>query len=122
MERNRNYFIPIQGIGLVEDTSASVDLCSIPEYTPEMYLYLEKLNFSVSKASVGGDGVCEIKDDRGNVIWSIATDVVKDVPLDFGGDGVKVNDQPVTLIQGVVSGADTQATVSISITAHMDRR
>lgn len=119
--RNRNYFIPIEGIGYVNNDSASALLCTIPEYDPDMFFYLEKLNFSVSKAAVGGSGICEIQDHRGNIIWSINVDVVKDLSLDFGEDGVKVDEHPVGSLLVALSGADTQATVSVSVLGHLDR-
>ena len=119
--RNRNYFIPIEGIGYIEEEDASAELCSLPVYDPDMYFYLEKLNFSVSVASIGGDGVCEIRDTRGNVVWSINTDVVKDVTLNFNDDGVKLKNQPIEGLNASVSGADTQASVSVAVVAHLDR-
>jgi len=119
--RNRNYFIPLEGIGYVDEENASAELFTVPVYDPDMYFYLEKLDFSVSKAAIGGEGVCQVKDTRGNVVWEINVDVVKDVPIDFSPDGVKLNDQPVEGLTAVVSGALTQATVSVAVVGHLDR-
>src|SRR3990167_2669790 len=89
--------------GQATNEDASVDLVSNPGST--MFVYIEKLDLSVFKASSGGGGIAEIKDTDGNVIYTINTDGVKDISLDFGEEGLKIG--PNLGIQLAVSGAQS---------------
>ncbi|TAL13928.1 hypothetical protein EPN95_04545 [Patescibacteria group bacterium] len=113
---NRYEYPQINAAGQATNEGASVDLVSNPGST--MFVYIEKLDLSVFKAASGGGGIAEVKDTDGNVIYTISVDGVKDIPLDFGEEGLKVG--PGVGIQLAVSGAQSeQASVSAALSGHL---
>jgi len=109
--------------GIVEEENASLQLIDpTNKNAAGLYLYIEKINISVYKAAVGGNGLLTIQTDDADWVWSVDTDTVKDFPIDWGEAGVKVSTMANPGLQAFVSGADTQASVSVGITAHYDRR
>jgi len=119
------YYEQENAIGIVEEDNASLELIPTthgPRQTPyDLYLYIEKITFSVYKAAIGGGGICNIQTDEGDVVWTINVDGIKDFTVDWGEEGVKVGTDMDPGLQAVVSGADTQASVSVGITAHYNR-
>lgn len=108
------------GRGIVDHANASLEI--IPELTSELpYLYLRTLMISVFKAAIGGGGILEVKTiDNGTVIWSINVDSTKDLSFPWGSEGTKVSDVKYDGLYAVVSGADTQASVSVGMVVHND--
>ena len=119
------YYPQENAAGTVEEDAASLQLIPVlhgTRQTPyDLYLYIEKLTFSVSKAAIGGTGICTIQTNEGVVVWTISTGAVTNFTIDWGEEGVKVGTEMDPGLQAVVSGADTQASVSVGITAHYNR-
>lgn len=106
----------VSASGVVNNETASLDLVTNPGSA--MFVYIEQLTMSVFIAASGSGGIAEIKDTNGGVIYTINTDGVKDINLEFGEEGLKVG--PGVGIQLVVSGAQTkQASVSAALTGHL---
>lgn len=113
---NKYKYQQISATGQVTNAEASLEIVSNPG--SDIYLSIEKVNFSVFEAAIGGGGICELKDTDGNVLYTFNVDGVKDIPLDWGDEGLEIG--PGKGLQFVVSGADTkQASVSIAIHAHI---
>lgn len=113
---NKYKYQQISATGQVTNAAASLEIVSNPG--SDIYLSIEKANFSVFEAAIGGGGICELKDTDGNVLYTFNVDGVKDIPLDWGDEGLEIG--PGKGLQFVVSGADTkQASVSIAIHAHI---
>ena len=109
--------------GIVDEDAASLQIVPVSTSNPDFFPYIEKIHFSVYKAAVGGTGICTIQTDHGDVIWKISVDGIKDVVVDWGEVGLRVGGKDANLgIQAVLSGAGTQASVSIGIAGHYDRR
>ncbi len=119
------YYLQENASGIVEEDAASLQLIPIlhgARQTPyDLYLYIEKISFSVYKAAGGGGGICTIQSNEGEVVWTINVDGVKDFVIDWGEEGVKVGTEMDPGLQAVVSGAGTQGSVSVGITAHYNR-
>ncbi len=119
------YYPQENAVGTVDEDAASLQLIPIlhgTRQTPyDLYLYIEKISFSVHKAAIGGAGICTIQTNEGVVVWTINADGVKDFTIDWGEEGVKVGTEMDPGLQAVVSGANTQASVSVGITAHYNR-
>ena len=108
------------GIGTVTEDEASITL--IPDTKNELYLYVERIGISVYRAAIGGGGILQIKESDGDaIIWTVNVDGIKDVSIDWGDEGAKASNNQGTGLIAVLSGADTQASVSIGITAHYNR-
>lgn len=111
--------------GIVEEDAASLQLIPTThgprEVSYDLYLYIEKISFSVYKAAIGGGGICTIQTNEGDVVWTLNVDGVKDVTVGWEDEGVKVSDTKDPGLQAVVSGGDTQASVSVGIAAHYNR-
>jgi len=109
--------------GIVDNENASLQIISSESKHATLYLYIERLNFSVYKAAVGGGGICTVQTDDGTHIWTVDVDTARDIPsVDFGEFGYKVHDDENVGVQAVLSGADTQASVSVGIVGHYERR
>ena len=109
----------LQVVGQVTNAAASLDL--VTEQGSDTYIYLEKVNFSVWLAAIGGGGVCELKDTDGNIVYKFNVDGIKDPALDWGDEGLRIG--PGVGLQAVVSGAaNAQASVSISLNGHTDTK
>ena len=106
-------------IGVVSNEDAS--LCPISAVGEGVYLYIEKLNISISKAAVGGDGILQIKDTNGLVKWEMNVDGVKDFNLNFGDEGVLIGED-VGLLATVSGAGTTQASVSVGGKGHVSMR
>lgn len=119
------YYDQINAAGIVEEDAASLQIIPNVHGTRgdkyDMYLYVEKINFSVHKPAIGSNGICIIQSNAGDVLWKINVDGVKDPVIDWGTEGVKVGTEKDPGLQAVVSGADTQASVSVGVTAHYNR-
>jgi len=109
------------GWAQVTNDNASAELIPRPagEYwSPSAaYLYLEQASFSVYEAATGGGGVVKLLDTDGVEVWSAAADTVKDVVLDFGCEGIRLN-RGVGLQAIVSDGQTRQASVSVGVKAH----
>ena len=107
-------------IGAVTEDEASIEI--LPDTKNELYLYVERIAISVYKAAIGGNGILQIKESDGDkVVWTTNVDGIKDVSIDLGDEGAKASDNQGTGLIAVLSGADTQASVSIGITGHYNR-
>lgn len=120
-----NYYDQINAAGVVDEDAASLQLIPNVHGTRgdkfDMYLYVEKISFSVYKPAIGSGGICTIQSNEGDHVWTINVDGVKDPVIDWGTEGVKVGSEKDAGLQAVLSGADTQASVSIGVTAHYNR-
>lgn len=87
--------------------------------TKNFYLYLEKGKISVYKAAEGSGGILELADTNGGVFDRINVDGVKDILLDYGTEGLKVSTDTDIGIQALVTGATTQASVSVALIGHL---
>ena len=82
------------------------------------YTYIEKLVISVYEPASGG-GKFRLQDSDGNPIYTINADGVRDIPLDFGEEGLKVSDSVDMGLVAIVYGAQIkQASVSVALTGH----
>ena len=109
--------------GIVTEDAASLQLIDATNLNAAgLFLYIEKINISVFKAAVGGNGLLTIQTDDAEWVWHTDTDSVKDFAIDWSEAGVKIGTLTNPGLQAFVSGADTQASVSVGITAHYDRR
>lgn len=98
----------------VTNENASADLAANPG--SEQYVVYDKLHISVFKAAdtggLGG-GILEIKDTVGTVLHTFNVDEVKEISVNLGTEeGHKIG--PNLGLQAVLSGAGTQASVSIT--------
>ena len=88
----------------------------VPAPGSGMYVHIESINISVFRASTGG-GIVRIQDTDGGVIWTMNTDGVKDIKLEFGQSGYLVGEN--LGVQAVVGDSNgEQASVSISVVGH----
>ena len=115
---NKNGHPWYTAVGTVTEDDASLELVAAGAVT-NLYRYIEKLSFSVYKAAIGGGGILEIRDTDGNIFWTINVDAVKDIHLDWGEEGVKVSNVKNLGLEAVLSGAGTQASVSIGVSGHL---
>lgn len=119
------YYDQINATGVVEEDAASLQIIPNVHGTRgdkfDMYLYVEKISFSVHKAAIGGNGVCTIQSNEGDHVWTISVDAITNFTIDWGTEGVKVGSEKDAGLQAVVSGAGTQGSVSIGVTAHYNR-
>jgi len=114
----RAKYTEVTGTGIVEEDAASLEIVSPDTGTTDVYLYIEKMYFSVFKAAAGGGGILEIKDTDGEVFFTVNVDAIKDVPFDFGEEGIRISDTKNVGLQAVVSGAATQASASVAVICH----
>ena len=119
------YYPQENAVGTVDEDNASLQLIPVlhgdRQVPYEQYLYIEKISFSVHKAAIGGTGVCTIQTNEGVVVWTIGAAGITNFTIDWGEEGVKVGIEMDPGLQAVVSGAGTQASVSVGITAHYNR-
>lgn len=116
---NRYEYPQVNCVGEVTNDSANLDLVAVQGST--MYIYIENINFSVYEAAIGTGGKFRLQDTLGNIIYSVNTDSVKDIPLNFGEEGIKIG--PGVGIQAIVYGAGvTQASVSVALSGHLSFR
>ena len=111
-------YVQLNGFNILDHDNAADAI--IPAPNQDLYLYIEKLVVSVYEPAIGGSGILEISDTMGNVFWRLNVDGVKDFELDFGSEGQKVGEDVDVGMQALLSGANTQAGVSIAIIAHLD--
>lgn len=111
-------YVQLANVAVITHDDASVDIIPNPEQG--LYLYVEKAIISVYEAAIGGGGILELLDTDGDPFYRLNVDGVKDLLLDFGAEGVKVGSVINLGLQAMLSGADTQASVSLAITAHLD--
>jgi len=113
---DRYEYPQVNGYANLTNEAASADLISNPG--TGIYLYLERGNLSVHKMAADIGGKCELKDTNGNVIFTIDTDSLRDVPLNFGDEGIKLG--PEVGLQAVVSGGGIeQASVAVALSGHL---
>lgn len=121
-----NEYLQHNATGVVSEESASLQIIPATHGLKgdkyDLYLYVEKIHFSVYKAAIGGGGICTIQTNDADHVWTIDVDGIKDVVVDWENEGVKVSDVKDPGLQAVLSGADTQASVSIGIVAHYNRK
>jgi len=87
--------------------------------TDEMYLYIDRIEASVYKAASSlTDGILELLDSDGNWVWTMNVGSVKERQFEFGNEGLRVGKS--TGLQALLSGASTQASVSLAIVWHLD--
>jgi len=109
--------------GIVEEDNASLQLIDATnKHAAGLYLYIEKIIVSVYKAAVGGNGLLTIQTDDAEWVWYINVDGIKDFDAEWGEAGVRIGTITNPGLQAFVSGAATQASVSVGITAHYDKR
>ena len=111
-------YVQLSGVKILTHDNAAGNI--IPNPKQNLKLYIERLIVSVYEAAIGGDGILEISDTKGNVIWRLNVDGVKDFDLPFGDLGTKVSEDINVGVQAMLSGASTQASVSIAVMAHLD--
>jgi len=97
----------------------SSTIISNPEQ--DMYTYVEMIDLSVYQAAEGGGGLMEITDTNGNVFRRYNVDGIKDIFVDYGKKGMKISDDKDVGVQVLLSGATTQASVSVAVRIHLDK-
>lgn len=103
--------------GKVTNESPVFDIIS-ESTVGNMYLYIDRVNFSVYEAAQGGGGICQLKDTDGNVIYTFNTDGVKDIFLELNINGLSLN-QSKGLSFIVLGAQKKQASVSIMFSGHL---
>ena len=112
---NKYDYPRVNAVGQITNDSATLDL--VPAVGADLYLFAERIVFSVYEASEGGGGICEVKDTDGDVIYTISVDGIKDITLDFGEEGIEVG-KGVGLQAVLSGGVVKQASVSIAYRGH----
>lgn len=106
----------VTGIAELSNESASVQLVAQPGST--LYLFLERLDISVSKAATGGGGEIIVKNSTGDTVWRVNADGVKDVSLNWGEEGVRTG--PGEGLVAVTANAQgNQAQASVAFVGHL---
>jgi len=108
------------GHAILDDNTMSNTIIANPRQN--MYSYVEIIDLSVYEAAEGGGGILEIADTNGNVFRRYNTDGVKDIYVNYGKKGIKLSDDKDVGVQVLLSGALTQASVSIAIRIHLDNK
>lgn len=113
---NRYENMVVSAASEVDNSSGSATLVEAPG--PTLYLWIERLNISVSKAATGGGGEVIVQTTAGTVIYRVNADGVKDVPLNWGDEGLRVG--PGVGLQAVTANAQgNQATASVAVSGHL---
>jgi len=99
-------------------TDDNISSAIVTAATDDMYLYIDRIEVSVYKAASSVDGVLELLDSDGDWIWTTNVGSVKERSFEFGNQGLRVG--RATGLQAVLSGASTQASVSLAIVWHLD--
>ena len=110
-----NYREEITSIAKLTDEDISADI--VPVCTDDMYVYIDRIELSVYKAASSLDGILEILDSDGVWIWTINVGSVKERSFEFGNEGLRTGKN--IGLQALLSGASTQASVSIGIVYHL---
>jgi len=113
------------GAAQVTSDAGQAELLATPTGTlrdgSNYYLFMEKLTISIYKAAAGGGGVIIIKDREGTEIWRVDADSTKDVPVDFGKEGLYIGQD--TGLMAVSAGASTsQAEAWIGFKGHLSNK
>lgn len=109
----RDYHELVETVVLTDDDVSAVVHAACAD---NLYFRIKVIQLSVSKAASEG-GILEFLDSVGDLVWAINVDEKKDIRFEFGKKGVTVGQN--TGIQAVLSGAVTQATVSVCVIAHL---
>lgn len=99
-------------------TDDNISALIVPESTDDMYLYIDRIELSVYKAASNLDGILQLLDSDGGWVWTTSVGSVKERQFEFGNDGLRVGKS--TGCQALLSGATTQASVSLAIVYHLD--
>lgn len=99
-------------------TDSEISANMAPDATDEMYMYVDRIELSIFKAASSLDGILEVLDSNGDWVWTFNVGAVKDVTREFGNDGLRVGRS--TGLQALLSGASTQASVSLAVVYHLD--
>ncbi len=89
----------------------------IPTTTDDTYLTIDKIMLSVYKAAVEEDGLLQILDSNGDPIWTVNVSSIKEPEFKFGDRGLTVGKNVGA--QALLSGASTQASVSLAAVYHI---
>jgi len=108
-------YTQLNGYAFVDDDNASARVIETKDLN--LYFYVEKIVVSVYKAAEGSGGILEFADAVGTVFYRTNVDGVRDLPLDFGMEGIKVG--KTSGIHVLLSGADKQASVAVLMTGHL---
>ena len=111
---NKFMYPQVSAYGEVTNVAASNQVIAA---RTDMYLSVERITFSIYEQAEGGGGLFRIQGTEGTVVYTSDADTVKDLPIDFGPEGVEL---PISEgLEIIVYGAQTkQASVSIAVTAH----
>lgn len=112
---NRYENMQASGVAEVSNSSASATLIASPGST--LYLYLESLSYSVSRAATGGGGELIIQDTNGTVVWRANADGAKDFGVPLGEEGLRLG-PGVGLQVSVGNAQGEQATASVAAVGH----
>jgi hypothetical protein len=107
--------------GLVEVSNEDNGKQLIAAPGPTLFLWIESLGISVSKAAQGGGGEVIVKDTNGDVVWRINADGVKDFSVPCGENGIQVG-PGVGLVVAAANAAGEQATASVGVSARFSFR
>jgi len=113
---NRYENIQTSGVAEVSNSSGSSILIAAPGST--LYLYIESITISVSRAATGGGGEVLVQDTNGNFIWRLNADGVKDFALPLGEEGLRVG-PGVGVAVSVGNAQGEQATASVAVVGHL---
>lgn len=106
----------VSGVGEVSNSDASKEL--LPAPGPTLYLYIESLGISISRAATGGGGEVIVLDTAGAVVWRTNADGAKDFSVPCGEEGLRIG-PGVGLMATVANASGEQATASVSMTGHL---
>jgi len=120
--RSKADFPQANAFGIVSHDEAMLQIVPVVTRHATLYLYVEKIQFSVYKPAIGGFGILTIQTNDGDEVWAINTDEVGKSEVDWGELGAKISDTENIGLQAVLSGADTQASVAVGITCHYVRK
>lgn len=99
-------------------TDDNISAQIVPACADDMYLFIDKIDTSVYKAGSSlEESILEILDSDGNWVWTMNVGTVKERRFEFGNEGLNVGKN--TGLQALLSGALTQASVSIAIVYHL---
>lgn len=103
-------------VGDVDNEDGNIDLVAVQP--SDLYIFIEKLTFSVYDKALDSGGKFRVQDTLGNYIYTVNADATKDISLNFGNEGLRIG--PGVGIQAIVYGANvTNASVSVALIGHL---
>lgn len=112
---NKYDYPQVNEVGEVTNDDASLEIVEAPG--EGLYLFIERLNISVYEPGQSG-AMLRIQDTNGESKYTINAEGVKDISLDFGDEGYRL-DANVGLQVVAYGSQGEQASVSVALSGHL---